>query len=116
MKRHVHVFAFVSALLFSSSIFAQNEAYPGTGSFALGGITGGHPYIGGTVKYWLSDKLALDGSMGFAANLDIQANLTFNKKYGFSVRFLFRDSGCRRRGMVHTLGALGDFRGIPSCF
>lgn len=82
MKRNFLIFSLIVVFLLSVSIFAQDEASPTAGSFALGGITGGHPYIGATVKYWLSDKLALDGSFGFAMNiLDLQTNLTFNKKF-----------------------------------
>lgn len=91
-----------------STIFALDEgkqAEPGAGKFALGGIAGDHPYIGGSVKYWFTDVLAIDGAVGFKSNLHMQANLTFNKKY-----FDFP-----KGDMLITIGG-GLFTGFPVDF
>ena len=81
MKKQCWLSVVITILFLSFSLFAQEQAEPAKGSFAFGGVTGGHPWVGATVKYWLTDKMALDGSFGFAGDLDLQANFTVNKKY-----------------------------------
>jgi len=72
---------FLSLFAFSFCFGQDKQASPEGGSFALGGIFGDHPWGGGTVKYWFTDALAIDGSVGYRWGLHLQANFTHNKKY-----------------------------------
>ena len=72
---------FLSLFAFSFCFGQDKQASPEGGSFALGGILGDHPWGGGTVKYWFTDALAVDGSVGYRWGLHLQASFTHNKEY-----------------------------------
>ena len=73
--------ALFTASILYSSVYSQNQAHPNASSFSVGGLAGAHPWVGGTVKYWFSDFLAIDGAIGFEGDLHMHADITYNRQY-----------------------------------
>jgi hypothetical protein len=73
--------AFTVVLFISQFVFAADETkgvVPSAGLFGAGPITGNDPWIGGTIKYWFSDKVAIDASVGALWGLHMMSNITYN--------------------------------------
>ena len=54
------------------------NSYIQKSGLAVDGIAGKRPWLDGSVKYWFTDDLAIDGVLGYRWNFHIQAHLTYN--------------------------------------